>query len=372
MSLFLDLVQVSLEVRPCLSASPSGKEWEALYAEAVRQALTGVLWTGVERLPPEQRPPREVLLRWYAAAEQARSLNRRLNREAVAVERHLRERGFEAVILKGQGMAVLYPWPLSRVPGDIDVWAWRGSAGAKRSLSAERKSLLDLARERTAEPEGVTYCHVHYPLPGHAEVELHCTPSWMNCFRLNAHLQRFFAEEAPAQLGHTAELPEGAGRITVPTAEFNRFYILLHIYRHLFGEGIGLRQLMDFYFVLRQPDTAESRMRTLELLRHFGMRKFAAAVMYVEQRVFGLAPRYMLLPPDEREGRFLLDEIMQAGNFGRYDARIRRRAGEGAFGRFVRSLRRNARFLRHYPREILCDPCFRLWLYGWRKWHGWI
>ena len=81
-------------------------------------------------------------------------------------------------------------------------------------------------------------------------MELHFTPSWMNGFADNKRLQKFFMEQVPVQFSNEIELPDISENINSPTIEFNRFYILLHIYRHLFGEGIGLRQLMDYYHVL--------------------------------------------------------------------------------------------------------------------------
>ena len=36
----------------------------------------------------------------------------------------------------------------------------------------------------------------------------------------------------------------------IPTVEFNIIFQLTHIYSHLMNEGIGLRQLVDYYYVL--------------------------------------------------------------------------------------------------------------------------
>ena len=72
--------------------------------------------------------------------------------------------------------------------------------------------------------------------------------------------------------------------------------------------------MLDYYYVLRQPATAESRERTVATLRQLRMLRFARAMMWVQQQVFGLEEEYLLVEPDEREGRFLLEEIMLAGN----------------------------------------------------------
>ena len=115
--------------------------------------------------------------------------------------------------IEGARDTTLYPNPLLRTSGDIDIW-----------LSGGRPNIYNFARSKVG-LQGVTYKHIHYPLHKDAEVEVHITPGHLFSPIENCKLQ------------------EGVGRISVPTDEFNRVYILLHIYRHLFGEGIGLRQV---------------------------------------------------------------------------------------------------------------------------------
>ena len=320
--LFFELIQISLGNRKEFSCIPSAKDWFGIYELAHRQALTGVLFTGITLLPQNQKPPQKLLLKWYAISEQIRILNKRINKECIIVGNHLKEKGFDYTILKGQSMAALYTFPLLRMPGDIDVWLHPAKI-SECSLSLVRKSVLELAGDK-GKLEGVTYCHVHYPLLKDTEVELHFTPSWMNGFADNKRLQKFFMEQVPVQFSNEIELPDISENINSPTIEFNRFYILLHIYRHLFGEGIGLRQLMDYYHVLHHQASEDSIKRTLDILQQMGMTRFASAVMFVMQKVFGLKDNYLILPPDIKEGRFLLSEIMRSGNFGKFDKRIRR------------------------------------------------
>lgn len=370
-TLFFELIQISLGNRKEFSCIPSAKDWFGIYELAHRQALTGVLFTGITLLPQNQKPPQKLLLKWYAISEQIRILNKRINKECIIVGNHLKEKGFDYTILKGQSMAALYTFPLLRIPGDIDVWLHPAKI-SECSLSLIRKSVLELAGDK-GKLEGVTYCHVHYPLLKDTEVELHFTPSWMNGFADNKRLQKFFMEQVPVQFSNEIELPDISENINSPTIEFNRFYILLHIYRHLFGEGIGLRQLMDYYHVLHHQASEDSIKRTLDILQQMGMTRFASAVMFVMQKVFGLKDNYLILPPDIKEGRFLLSEIMRSGNFGKFDKRIRRSSRmKYASVRFAFSLKRNCTFFKHYPHEVLTDAPFRIWLYFWRKWHGWI
>ena len=328
-------------------------QWRELYRMAQKQTLVGVLFAAIERLPQEQRPPKSVLLQWYMMKERIVTMNRLLNRRAVETAGYFHAAGFDNCILKGQGIATLYPDPLLRTPGDIDIW-----------LGGGREKIYDFARDRVG-LQGLTYQHIHYPLHKDVEVEVHTTPGYLYAPRANSKLQRYFAAGAAEQFAHEVALPEGVGSISVPTAEFNRVYILLHIYMHLFGEGIGLRQVLDYYYVLRQPATAETRERTVATLRQLRMMRFARAMMWVQREVFGLEEQYLLVEPDEREGRFLLEEIMLAGNFGKYDARIDRTNHHKLLPRVWNSLLRGWKFFRHYPHEMGWNLPFRAWQYVW-------
>lgn len=48
----------------------------------------------------------------------------------------------------------------------------------------------------------------------------------------------------------------------------------------------------------------------MHIIRQFGMKKFTGAVMYVLQIAFALPDAYLICPADEKEGKFLLNEIM--------------------------------------------------------------
>ena len=144
------------------------------------------------------------------------------------------------------------------------------------------------------------------------------------------------------------------------------------LYRHVFTEGIGLRQLIDYYFVLVKSE--ERRVKNLTALqrelKYLGLWKFAGAVMYVLHEALGLPEEKMIAPIDVYEGRFLLAEIMQGGNFGQYDTRLGSKENEGKLHRYLRMGLRNLRFVKHYPTEALSEPLFRTCFALWKKIHG--
>jgi len=198
-------------------------------------------------------------------------------------------------------------------------------------------------------------------------------------------MQKWFEEAMDLQCSNMVTLPDGYGEISVPTVNFNVIYILSHLYRHVFTEGIGLRQLLDYYYVLTSSNVKHdilsgkpnneslnppSIFDIQDTLHHLGLWKFARAVMYVLHEVFGLPVEKMVAPVDEKEGKFLLSEIMRGGNFGQYDTRFGSKEDESKLHRYLRMNLRSLGFVKHYPTEALSEPLFRTWFAVSKKIHG--
>ena len=352
--LFAELIQISLGNRVEFSRTPSADEWRELFVLSKTQALLGITYKGVERLPSHQRPPRQLLLQWIAASERIKYLNEKLNTKAVEISQQFYKDGFRNIILKGPSVTCYYKnknLNLYRTPGDIDIW-----------LDGERDAIISYVQDIMPDSP-IFYHHMDYPKIDGIEVEVHFTPSWMNSYFTNKKLQKLFREQSKElfnrDYNNLSEIPS-------PSLAFDRVYILVHIYRHLFHEGIGLRQLLDYYFVLNQGFSDKERDATIQTLRSLKMGRFTCAVMWVLQEVFGLESQYMLTFPNEQDGRFLLEEIMLAGNFGHYDHRIMRNTNESNLRHGIRKVKHNFRFFNSYPSEVIWSPLFKLWHFFWR------
>ena len=373
--IFFDFLRFCIGSAKEIPGSLKEVDWKELYAIAKKQALLGVLFYGIQRLPKELAPKQKLLMQWMVMAEMIRKQNIKLFQDSVKVCQNFENEGFANCILKGQGNALLYPDPYMRTPGDIDIY-----------LSGGRKKIMKYV-DQVCPNQVMRYHHVDFPVMKTA-IEVHFTPSYMFYPIHNRRMQKWFEKVMGEQCSHRASLPDGYGEIHVPQVSFNVIYILSHLYRHIFTEGIGLRQLLDYYFVLLKWHTDLTNLTDsnkslpqmtlintdLDALRHelkyLGLWKFAGAVMFVMKEVFGLSEDRMIAPMDEKEGRFLLDEIMRGGNFGQYDDRMGSKVGESKIHRYFRMNLRNLRFVKHYPTEALSEPLFRTWFAVWKKIHG--
>ncbi len=351
--LFFHLIRCGIGKQSTLPCTPNAEQWNELFDIAEQQTLIGITFAGIERLPMEQHPPKRILLSWHSACEQIKEKNIDLNKRCVAVSKKFNQLGFRNTVLKGQGVAQSYNNPNLRTPGDIDIWL---EGGDKKILAYIKKCFPK------CKP---TYHHVDFPISKDVEIEVHFTPSWMHNPFANKRLQRFFSEQAAMQFGNQISI--GEATFPAPTLAFNRIYILLHIYRHLFQEGIGLRQMLDYYFVLDKGFSQEEKKEYTEALANLGLKNFAAATAYILQQKFGLEDEKLPVAPDKKRGEFLLKEIMTAGNFGKYDPRYSFVSKKNEFAHFLNSMRRIARLALQYPSETLWSPYFKIWHYFWRK-----
>ena len=355
--IFFDFLQFSIGTEAEIPTSVKDMDWNVLYVIAKKQALIGVLFHGIKQLPKELAPDADLLFKWMGIAQKIRQQNIRLFIDSAKVSNNFKQLGFRNCILKGQGNALLYPDPYMRTPGDIDIY-----------LHGGRNRIMEYV-DKVCPNQVMRYHHVDFPMMK-TPIEAHFTPSYMFFPIHNRRMQKWFKEVMDLQCSNVVTLPDGYGEITVPTMNFNVIYILSHLYRHVFTEGIGLRQLLDYYYVLINDELLVIRDTLHRELKYLGLWKFAGAVMYVLHETLGLPEEKMIAPVDVKEGKFLLAEIMQGGNFGQYDTRLGNKEDESKLHRYLRMSLRNLRFVKHYPTEALSEPLFRTWFALWKKIHG--
>ena len=242
---FFAFLKYCLGYKENMSRVIAGMNWHELYSFASKQALLGLCFEGIERLGEEypeelKRNPigRELLMTWMGKAQQIRRKNMKVNAVAGKLFSMLREDGMRCCILKGQGNALMYPNPYSRTPGDIDVW-----------IDASRERIMEYAQKKFELEDDIRLQHLETSLDG-VPVELHFFPCSMNNPIYHARLRKWFRRNADLQCSHIVGLPDGAGDIAIPTTAFNVIYQLCHLYHHFFDEGIGMRQIIDYFLVV--------------------------------------------------------------------------------------------------------------------------
>lgn len=353
---FFKLLQAA--VSDASAVTLSKEEWGKCYEQATRHGLQSFLFPVAQMFLKDEDGNRiyPLFSQWLADIVQTDERNKILNERAKFLTRYFRERNYKTCVLKGQGVARLYPMPELRLCGDIDIW-----------VDGKQDAIISCLKDNYIGLRHIDYVHSEVAFFDDAEVEVHFRPSWMYNPITNNRLQKFFKDNASLQF---ANYDDTIG-FAYPKIGFNLVYSLIHINRHIFEEGIGLRQLLDYFYILDKSTKAE-RNNAFSVLCELGLKKFAGDIMYVEEKVFNLDKEKMLCAPDEKEGTFLLEEILRGGNFGRYDSRNEWYMKESRLKRGLFHLKRNLRYLKHYPSEVLWIPFWSVWHFIWRKRKGYL
>lgn len=361
--LFFESIRVAIGTQDGLSRIPTKNEWAKLYKMAEKQSLLGICFAGLQNLGADANEGfarigmnETQYLNWMGMAFTIQEKNELVNRQCVELQTRLSDAGIHLTILKGQGIAKLYGDQLRplRQSGDIDIY-----------VDCGREKAIQYAREMQGEVDW-DYKHLHLKAFEETEVEMHYVPEVFLNLRKNSLLQRWFAD-------HREAMFEANGELVTPRLEFNLFYIMLHTYRHFLYEGVGMRQLMDYYFVLKSLSNSptgknEMRSNTLALFEKFGMLRFVKGVMWIMKDVFGLSNEAMICSPDEIEGRFILDEVMAGGNFGKHDKRLKSET-KGKKGAVKKILKHNLHLLAHYPGDVVWAPVWIVYHWCWKRLH---
>ena len=358
---FFAFLKYCLGYKGNISRVVDSMDWQELYSFASKQALLGLCFDGIERLGEEypeelRRNPigRELLMTWMGKAQQIRRQNRKVNAVAGKLFSMLKKDGLRCCVLKGQGNALMYPNPYSRTPGDVDVW-----------IDASRERIMEYTQKKFELGDDIRLQHLETSLDG-VPVELHFFPCSMNNPIYHARLQKWFRRNADLQCSHIVGLPDGAGDIAIPTSAFNVVYQLCHLYHHFFDEGIGMRQIIDYYYVVNNDELLVIRDTLQRELKHLGLWKFAGALMYVLHEALGLSEEKMIVPMNEKRGKLLLAEILNGGNFGKHFTKYGHFTQQGMAKKYFLKIWRNMHFVRYYPAEALSEPIFRTWHFFWR------
>ena len=360
----MEFVRLAIGQQAATSIQIENIDWDELYEFAKKQAIVGVLFSAIEKLPEAQQPPKKTKLKWYMHAERIKQKNEKVNEVAVKLSMQYIDAGFQCCILKGQGNTLMYPNPLRRTPGDIDIWMKPKGMSMVKDMDSIRENITTYIRNNYRIGD-TRYYHIEFKA-GDIPIEAHFMPGIMNNPIYNKRLQRFYAEQQDRQCDHWVELPEGAGRIPVPTSDFNVIFQLGHMMHHFFDEGIGLRQMMDYYYLIQDRDVQN---RKEEIAKHFGylgLRKFAGAVMFIMKEVLGIEDNYLLVPVDQKRGRTLLSEIFKGGNFGQHSGLTQ----HGTASKYLLKNWRNFQLVTEYPAEALAEPLFRTYHFIWRRFNG--
>lgn len=292
--------------------TPYVSDWNALYSFAEKHAIIGVC----NPTEHDVKMDIETLSLWIGSLEDIKRQTMIINKRIEELSHLLDVSGFNYCILKGQGNAEMYPELLLRMPGDIDVW-----------VDADETTVQNYVKERFPDAE-TCYKHIIYPEFKDVTVDIHYTPLKLYYPIYNRRLQRWIKDNKREQFMHRISLTGIEKKASVPTAKFNLIFLLGHMLIHLYAQGIGLRHIVDYYYVLKNSNLTDRDCKEFESdCSNMGMLKFARSVVWIEKEVLGLSLDYCIVTPYNKGGKQLIADILDGGNFGYYSQRYSKNKG---------------------------------------------
>lgn len=378
-SLFFELIQIALGKRVCLSHSPTATEWQELYATAKKQSLVGVCFAGVQRLVEQrQEPPEMLYLTWMGMAAKIQQRNEVVNRRCVELQEKMANDGMRSSILKGQGIGALYKlhdddndnFSLNHKLSTINLQNLRQSGDIDAWMDAPRDEVITyVKRVCPNEDVDISSKHIEFRLFENTEVEAHFVPAATKTPFIGGRVRAYYESEKARQMEHKVTLSTGQ-EIVAPTNDFQAIHILQHAFGHFLFEGIGLRQLMDYYFVMQQPFTEDEKVSIVKTMKDFGMYRFARGVAYILREVFDDTKCFILV--DESLGKRILKSVMEEGNFGKHDEKRDGKRMDSSWYRFWYHNIRMWKYVDMAPWTIAMSPFMRIHEYAWRWTHGYF
>lgn len=310
-------------------------DWEAIYTLARRQTVCGICYAAYCRLPGSLLPGAPLLPRWVARVNAIETANSRMGAAVGSLVASFRSARLHPVVQKGLSVARYYPAPELRECGDIDLWFGPREMGAA----------LDIVRRSGApvktHPDGSRSFVSHG-----FTVELH--PRLINLSaprarrRLEALVRSYAADT-------------GRGDLPSPSPLLELLLIDVHIMRHAFGTGIGLRQICDYMLASAALAGRYSRDEFARACADLGIARWTALLNAFAISYLGADAG--VLPPSGYAGRrplpvgALMKIVAEGGNFGLHrHAGSARRAG-GKLHTVAMLLRRSRMALSIAPAE---------------------
>lgn len=313
--------------KPTSSFTLSQSDWAVILDRARAHSVLALVADGSNLLPRENKPSLLQIAELVTAEQVAEKSNKQINAVLEQMAAFWQKEGIDAILLKGQGLAGIYPNPLHRTPGDID-WYFPGNENFRKALALMQAKGLCPRIDGDGD--------YHYSVNG----------------VIIEHHKRWCDISSPLKQGRVSDIEKKYGFTQVkgyrfPSALTNLIQLNVHILKHLLVMGIGWRQLCDLALATRhfcgQYDPQEYR----QMVSSLGLMKWSKLLYGVLAEYLGVDQAYIPLNPSNgKDVDRLAKLIMDGGNFGRESGK-----------RMLESYTTAASFLcRYVPGEVLWRP----------------
>lgn len=324
------------------------RDWKAVAEFFSRQSLDGLLVDAIAMLPASQHPSLAIKLPLIARQLQVERMNHAMNAELLAFTSELNNRSIPYIVLKGQGVAALYPNPKHRVCGDIDLYVPR------THLQEVSHGLTVFGAVREMESRH----HINYRLHG-LEWELHHSIYYFQKESRNRIFMQY-VDEMMKSPPHYVKIEGNLVRVMSPT--MNVLLLLSHIVDHFYCEGVGLRQLCDYVLMLYHKREEIDQDKLHQRLDELSLTRAYKVFGYICVHYLGMPATALMLEFSAKEirlGHRVMADCLSGGNFGHAESNRRQTLWQKVVF-YTRFFRRLWRYCQLCPSEALWWPLAKI------------
>ena len=316
------------QINSCLAdLEPSG--WNHLFLLAAQQGLLAIVWDALQKLMGEGLSgqgfsgqglkgqglkgqgltdrnvtgqeetglgiPRALKIRWELSVRHIGEIHRRQRLVLKELAEVFAREGIRVMLLKGLGLAEMYPRPEHRESGDLDIYLFG-------DFEKGNKVIGDLGIE--VEYDGTKHSKFYYkgiPVENHRNF-LNVSYTRVDKI-LEEHLSQILSESDNWKL--LAEESKGAA-VLVPPVDFHFLFLVRHTVTHFLSSGIVLRHLYDFGIFLSRYEDQIDFPRLEPVLKESGQFRLYEIFLNVAHIYLGMPALKRNLPLEQ-----VYDEVIK-------------------------------------------------------------
>lgn len=236
-------------------------DWKEIQALAIQQGLNAIVLDGVEKLPENQRPPKNLLLEWIGEVLQSYEYRYDAYRRTIAeMAGFYNAHGLRMMVIKGYSCSLNWPKPEHRPCGDIDIWQFGEYKKADTLVASERGIRIDDS-------------HHHHTVFrwGDFTIENHYDFINVHHHKSNAKIEKIL--KALAKDGSCFVELFGE-KIYIPSPNLHTLFLLRHAMIEFAACGLNLRQLLDWAFYVKENGDKVDWEWLYSVINEYHMRDF--------------------------------------------------------------------------------------------------
>lgn len=209
------------------------KQWVDIFQMSKKQGLSAVVFE--EIIAHGNNMPFNVKMEWAFHSDHIKERHERQLAVTQDIAGFLNKNGIKMMLLKGNGLALLYPRPELRECGDIDIYCF-----------GDYEKVNQLIENEGIEIDEEDSKHSHFFYKGVA-VENHR----MFNYELNK-ANKIVSRELIAHFDKNPISDERIPNVFFADLNINALYVMMHTLNHLPWSGIPVRNLVDWTLFLKE------------------------------------------------------------------------------------------------------------------------